>query len=300
MTKERIGFIGVGLMGHGMAKNIVSKGWPLTIMGHRNRAPVEDLLKAGAAEAKTARELAEKSDIIFLCVTGSPEVETLVNGPDGIAKAARKGLVIVDCSTSNPVSTRALAVQMQALGVDYADAPLGRTPKEAAEGTLDAMIGADEAVFERIRPVVGAWAGKIVRIGDVGSGHAMKLVNNFLSMGYAALYSEALTVGQKAGLDPAVIDSVIRGGRMDCGFYQTFFKYVLERDENAHRFSIRNAHKDVRYMALMATELGVPNPMGAAIRNVFAQAEATGHGDKMVPMLSDVVSNLSGVKLKTE
>ena len=119
------------------------------------------------------------------------------------------------------------------------DAPLSRTPTDAWAGTLDVMVGGDAAAVARARPVLEAFAGRIVETGPVGTGHAMKLLNNFVAMGYAALYSEALMIGAKAGLSAKVFDAVIRGGRMDCLFYQTFFKYVLERDRDAHRFTHR-------------------------------------------------------------
>jgi 3-hydroxyisobutyrate dehydrogenase-like beta-hydroxyacid dehydrogenase len=297
MTKPRIGFIGVGLMGHGMAKNIVEKGYALTIMGNRNREPVDDLVKREAKEAKTPAEVAAVSDIVFLCVTDSSIVEPLCRGAQGLKTAARKGLIIVDCSTSNPVSTLELAEEFAALGVSFCDAPLSRTPKEAWEGKLDTMIGADDATFAAIKPVCATWAGKIVHLGPVGSGHKMKLLNNFVAMGYAALYAEALTLGQKAGITPQMFDSVIRGGRMDCGFYQTYFKYVLERDRDAHRFTLRNAHKDMRYLAAMADSLGVANPLGSAVKNTYATALGQGRGDDYVPMSSDVIAELNGVKL---
>src|SRR5947207_9581147 len=140
---ERIGFIGVGLMGHGMARNILEKGHPLTVLGHRNRAPVEDLVKRGAAEAKSAAEIARRSDIVFLCVTGSTEVESLVRGPNGLAAGAHQGLVIVDCSTSGPSSTVALAAELKAVGVALADAPLGGAPTQAPEGPLSASAGCE-------------------------------------------------------------------------------------------------------------------------------------------------------------
>src|ERR1044072_2646427 len=137
----RVGFIGVGLVRHGMPKCLIEKGHALTLMGHRNRAPVEDLIKRGAKEAKSAAEVAANSDIVFLCVTGSTQVEALVRGADGIAAGAHDGLVVVDCSTSDPNSTVALAAELKALGVAYADAPLGGTPAQAAEGKLSAMVG---------------------------------------------------------------------------------------------------------------------------------------------------------------
>jgi len=292
----RIGFVGIGLMGHGMAKNIIEKGFPLTIVAHRNRAPVEELLARGAAEAATPRELAERSDIVVICVTGSPQVEAIINGPHGLASANRP-LLICDCSTSDPSSTIRLAAELASKGIVLVDAPLSRTPADAEAGTLDVMAAGDDATFARLEPVLKTFAGRIVRTGPVGTGHTMKLLNNFVSLGYAALYSEALTLGAKAGLTPAVFDSVIRNGRMDCAFYQTFFKYVLERDRNAHRFSLANGLKDMTYLSAFANASGIANPLGAAVRNSFALAVGTGHGQDFVPMLSDVVAELNGTSL---
>jgi 3-hydroxyisobutyrate dehydrogenase-like beta-hydroxyacid dehydrogenase len=186
-TKESIGFIGVGLMGQGMARNLVDKGFPLTVMGHRNRKPVEELVAAGAREAKTPRELAQNATIIFLCVTGSAQVEAVVNGPDGIVAGARPGTVVIDCSTSDPTVTVRIAQELEAKGLHLADAPLGGTPAQAAQGQLSSMVGATPEVFARIRPAIEAWAQKVTHLGPVGDGHKMKLLNNFLSMGYAAI-----------------------------------------------------------------------------------------------------------------
>jgi len=294
MMKERIGFIGVGLMGHGMAGNLVDKGWPLTVVAHRRRDAVEDLKSRGASEAATPRELAEQSDIVILCVTGSPQVQDAIQGPDGLA-AAGKPLLIVDCSTSDPSVTVPLAEQLASSGIILIDAPLSRTPADAKAGTLDVMVGGEPGVIDRVEPVLKAFAGKVVHTGPTGTGHTMKLLNNFLSLGYAALYSEALALGAKAGLSAQTFDSVIRGGRMDCGFYQTFFKYVLERDRNAHKFTIHNALKDLTYLNSFANAVGLVNPVGAAARNSFALAVNGGRGDDYVPMLSDVVAELNGI-----
>ena len=296
-AKPAIGFIGVGFMGHGMAKNILQKGFPLTVLGHRNRAPVDALVKAGASEAKTGAELAAKCDIIFICVTGSPQIEAVVRGPNGLKAGARKGLIIADCSTADPVSTLSLAAELTPMGVHFIDAPLGGTPAQAEVGKLSTMIGAPPEIFERIKPVCEAWAAKVDHIGKVGDGHKMKLINNFLSLGYGAIYAEALTLAQKSGLSPKVFDSVLRGSRMDCGFYQTFMKYVLERDREAHKFTIANAAKDTRYLAALADAEGVANPVGSAVKNAYAAALAAGKGAEFVPMLSDFVAAGAGVKL---
>ncbi|HEV7257872.1 MAG TPA: NAD(P)-dependent oxidoreductase [Bosea sp. (in: a-proteobacteria)] len=296
-TKESVGFIGVGLMGQGMARNLVDKGFPLTVMAHRNRKPVEELVAAGAKEAKTPKELAQGATIIFLCVTGSAQVEAVVNGPDGIAAGAKPGTVIVDCSTSDPTVTLRIAAELEAKGLHLVDAPLGGTPAQAALGLLSAMVGTTPEIFARIRPAIEAWAQKVVHLGPVGDGHKMKLLNNFLSMGYAAIYAEALTLAQKIGITPQTFDSVLRGSRMDCGFYQTFMQYVLERDRDAHKFTLVNALKDVRYLESVANVAGVPNPIGNAVKNSFATAVAAGRGDDYVPMLSDWVASQNGMSL---
>jgi len=296
-TSETVGFIGVGFMGQGMASCLLAKGFPLTVMAHRNRKPVEALVAAGAKEARTPRELAANATIIFLCVTGSAQVEAVVNGPDGIIAGAKPGTIVVDCSTSDPGSTVKIAAELEAKGLHLADAPLGGTPAQAPLGQLSAMIGASPEVFARIKPACDAWAQKVVHLGPVGDGHKMKLLNNFLSLGYAAIYAEALTLAHKIGITPDTFNSVLSGSRMDCGFYQTFMKYVLERDRDAHKFTISNALKDVRYLESVANAAGTPNPMGNAVKNVFATAAAAGKGEDFVPMLSDFVAAQNGISL---
>jgi 3-hydroxyisobutyrate dehydrogenase-like beta-hydroxyacid dehydrogenase len=295
MSKESIGFIGVGLMGHGMAKNIVEKGWQLTVYGRRNRKPVEDLVGRGAVEAKTPRELGEGSGVVFLCVTGSREVEGVVRGPDGLKAGMKPGSVIVDCSTSDPVFTVALAEELRSAGIELVDAPLSRTPKEAWEGKLDTMVGASEATFARLKPVLDAWAGKVVHIGGLGDGHRMKLLNNFISLGYAAIYAEALALSRKVGISPERFNSVISGGRMDCGFYQTFTRWTLEGDADAHKFSLANAYKDMRYLASMADAAGVAANVADAVKNTFALAHGAGGDEDFVPMLTSHVAHANGI-----
>ncbi len=295
MASERIGFIGVGLMGHGMAKNILEKGYSLTILGNRNRQPVDDLVKRGAREVTTAAEVARNADIVFLCVTDSAVVESLVRGPEGLASAAHQGLVIVDCSTADPNSTIALATELAPKGVTFCDAPLGGTPSGAEEGKLSCMVGSNDATFARIKPVCETWAVKVDHLGPVGTGHKMKLLNNFLAMGYGAIYAEALTLAKKVGITAETFDKVIRGSRMDCGFYQTYFKYVIERDRNAHQFTLYNAYKDMRYLEALAQSAPIANPVGNAVKNTYAAAVASGQGDDFVPMISDFVARRNGV-----
>jgi len=298
-NRETIGFIGLGLMGHGMAKNIVEKGFPLIVTGHRNRAPIDDLVHRGATEVQSARQVAERASIVFLCVTGSREVEAVIRGADGLRAGLKPGAVIVDCSTSDPTSTVALAEELAVAGINYADAPLSRTPKEAWEGKLDTMVGATDEVFARIKPVLETWAGKIVHIGGIGDGHRMKLLNNFVSLGYAAIYAEALTLATKVGISPERFDSVIRGGRMDNGFYQTFMGYTIEGNREAHKFTLANAFKDLSYLESMADSVKLLNPVGNAVKNSFGFAVANGGSgaENYVPHLPEYVGKANGVDM---
>ena len=293
LPTQRVGFAGVGLMGHGMAKNIVEKGHPLTIIGRRNRAPVDDLVSRGATEAKSPLDMARACDIVFLCLTASTDVAEVVAA---MKPGLSPGSVVVDCSTSEPTVTERLSGELAEMGVHYADAPLSRTPKEAWAGTLDCMVGASPEVFARIQPVIATWAAKIVHIGGVGDGHRMKLLNNFLSLGYGALYSEALAMAAKVGISVENFDSVIRGGRMDCGFYQTFMGYALEGNRAAHRFTLTNAYKDMRYAESMANAAGVATPLASGIKNSYALALGMGGtgSEDYVPHLADFIRRANG------
>ena len=298
--KPVIGFIGVGPMGHGMAANILATGYPLMVKGNRDRKPVEDLLLKGATEASSPKTLAHACDIVHLCLSNSDQVEAVIRGPEGILAAGKTGLTVIDCTTSNPVSTLALADDLEAAGMVMVDAPLGRTPREAEAGTLDAMVGASDEVFARVKPVIEAWAGTITHVGPVGSGHKMKLIMNFIAMGYAALYAEATVLAAKTGLPPAKVRQVIGASRLSNGFFDTFMKYAVDRDRNAHVFSIANASKDVRYAAAMASDAGVVNVIGAAVKHYFTHAEAVGRGGDYVPMMTDIVGALNGLDMDAE
>ena len=296
MQKERIGFVGVGMMGAGMAANIVANGYPLTVIAHRSRQSVDALVSKGASEAASLGELAAASDVVFICAPGSPQVEATV---DGLAPDLKSGSVVVDCSTSDPTSTLRLADRLAQTGCHMADAPLGGTPAMAAEGKLSAMVGADRDVFSRIEPIIETWASAIVHLGPVGDGHKMKLLNNFLSLGYGAIYAEALTLGSKVGISPQTFDSVIRGSRMDCGFYQTYMACIIDGQRDSHKFTITNATKDARYLTAMADAAGIANPVASAVKNTFAAALAQGGGgpEDYVPHSAEFVARANGVQL---
>ncbi|EHR72699.1 beta-hydroxyacid dehydrogenase, 3-hydroxyisobutyrate dehydrogenase [Burkholderiales bacterium JOSHI_001] len=290
----KIGFIGAsGLMGHGMAKHLLAKGHALALTVHRNRERVADLLAAGATEAASFQALAEGSDIVFLCVTGSPQVEAAMAG---VLQGARPKLMVVDCSTSEPDSTAKLREQCAARGVTFVDAPLARSPVEAEAGKLNVMVGAEASVFECVQPVLKCFAENVFHVGGPGAGHTIKLLNNFIGQSICAATAEAFAVGQRAGVDLAQLVSLVGAGPVNSGLFQAMAK-TLQGDLAGLKFELDNARKDVRYYTHLAEGLAIPSLMGEAVHQSLAIASALGHGKKFVPSLVEAQEQLSGAKL---
>jgi len=294
---KRIGFVGVGLMGHGMAKNLVEKGSPLTVLGHRNRQPVEDLVKRGAKEAKDVAELVGGSDIVFLCVTGSPQVEDLVYRKGGILDSCRRGQIVVDTSTSEPLSTLKIAGDLEGKGVRFVDAPLTRTPVEAEQGRLNTMVGCDEAAFKEIEPVLKAFCENIFHVGGVSAGHKIKLINNCMAIGLMALTAEALTACAKLGVDPRKYFELVSQGAANSGIFQMMAGGAVEGDFTRMKFALANAAKDVRYYTQLAAESGISGPMSAATMQTMLNAMNLGFGEPqhLVASLVQAQAKLNGV-----
>jgi 3-hydroxyisobutyrate dehydrogenase-like beta-hydroxyacid dehydrogenase len=296
--KPRIGFIGLGLMGHGMAKNLVVKGFPLTVRVHRNRKPAEDILAAGAKEAKTNADLARASDIVILCVTGSPQIEEIIYGDNGIMGAARAGLVVIDTSTAEPASTAKIRDDLAGKGTKYVDAPLARTPREAEEGRLNTMVGADDATFAQLKPVLSAYCENVIHVGPPGHGHMLKLVNNFIAQAIAAATAEACAACAKSGVSIRKLHEVISAGAVNSGIFQMMVGKMLEGgDLSGLKFTLVNAMKDLRYYTHFAESLPVPAIMGEAVHQSLVTANLLGFGDKYVASLIEAQEKLAGVNI---
>jgi 3-hydroxyisobutyrate dehydrogenase-like beta-hydroxyacid dehydrogenase len=298
MTKQSVGLIGVGLMGHGIGKNIVAKGYPLTVLAHHNRAPVEDLLAKGGKEAKSARELAQARDVIILCVTGSPQVEEAIFGKDGVLEGLRPGAVVVDCSTAEPGSTMKVAAAIAAKGGRFVDAPLVRTPKEAEEGRLGVMTGGDPEVIKEIRPILECFAEAIVHAGGIGAGHTLKLINNFIALGTAAAVAEGIATAARAGVDMTALRDVVSSGGANSVMFERLIKVPLANDDTAAKFAISNAAKDLRYYTNMAENLPVAGFVAEAVHQTFILALNRGYRDKFVPRLVDLICEVNNIKLR--
>lgn len=297
-AKPKVSVIGVGAMGHGIAGNLLSKGFPTTVVGNRNRAPIEALVRRGALEAPHPAAAGQNSDVVIVCVQVSPQVETIVLGPNGILSAARPGLVVVDCTTSEPESTARLAAALAAKGVPLADAPLARTPKEAEEGRLNAMVGADPKLFARIEPVLRAFCENIFHVGGAGAGHKTKLVYNLLTMGQAALIAEALVAAAKSGLDIEAFSKVVAAGAANSGIYQMIVPSALAGTYDGLKFGLDLARKDLRYYTHMTETLGLPSIVAEAVHQSFVQASALGFGEGMVGSLVAAQERITGAKVR--
>lgn len=296
MTIKTVGLIGVGLMGHGIGKNVVEKGFALNIMAHRNREPVEDLLKRGAKELKTPSEIAAASDLVILCVTGTPQVEETVYGPNGLLAGARTGLIIADCSTAIPDSTKKIATDCAAKGIAFVDTPMSRTPREAEAGKLCLMVGGDKAVLDSINPVLSTFADTIIRTGDVGTAHQVKLINNFLSLGHAAIAAEAISVASKADVDMTALRDIIMAGGAASVMFGRLINVPLHDDDTHAKFAIRNARKDLRYYTNMTENMPVASPIAETIHQTYVLADTQGYGERFVPRLIDMMVKNSGGK----
>ena len=283
-------------MGHGMAKNLLAKGHALALTVHRNRDRVADLLAAGAVERRTAAELAEACEIVFLCVTGSPQVEASLTAPDGVLAGARRGLVVVDCSTSEPDSTARLRDACATAGVTFVDAPLTRTPVEAEAGRLNVMVGADAATFAKIEPLLRAFAENVFHVGGPGAGHVVKLLNNFIAQAICTATAEAFAVGQRAGIEPKRLVEIVSAGAVNSGLFQMMAK-TLDGDLGALRFELDNARKDIRYYTHLGEGLAIPTVVGEAVHQSLVLASALGYGKKFVPSLVEAQEQLTGAKL---
>jgi 3-hydroxyisobutyrate dehydrogenase-like beta-hydroxyacid dehydrogenase len=294
---QRIGFIGTGLMGHGMAKNLLKKGHPLAFLVHRNRSNIADLLDMGGKEVSSPKELISSSDLVILCVTGTPQVEANVYVKDGLLENCRKGQIVIDCSTAEPESTDRIRADFQAKGVRFVDAPLARTPQHAEEGKLNCMVGADEKTYDEIKPVLEKFCENIFHVGGPGTGHKIKLVYNFVAMGHAAITCEALAACARVGIDGEAFYKLVSAGGANSAMFQMVVPRALKGDLSGLMFTLGNAKKDIGYYQQMVAGAPLAGPMGAALHQVLVQANALGLGEKFVPSLIEAYERVNGLNV---
>lgn len=292
MTKPNIGFIGLGLMGFAMVQRLLDQGYYVTTMVNRSRGNIDKAVARGAKEVATARDVAAHSDIIMLCMDTSASVEGRMYGADGVVAGMKAGAVAIDFGTSLPASTRAIGEAVAAAGGGYLDAPLGRTPAHAEKGQLNIMCAGDDAVFAKVEPVLKDLGENVFHLGVLGSGHTIKLINNFFGMTVANAMGEAFAMADKTGIDRQQLYDVVAAGPLHSMMMDFVKGYAVDGTPDMLAFSIRNARKDVGYYAAMAEAAGAESMMVDGAKRAMGLAVAQGHGDDMVSQMVDVYSKL--------
>ncbi len=287
MSKPTIGFIGLGLMGGAMAGRLQDLGYDLTVLGNRDRTYLDAAIERGAKEATNAKAVAEASDIVMLCMGTSDHVESRMRGADGVIAGLRKGATVVDFGTSLPASSRALAAEVAEAGGSFLDAPLGRTPSHAADGLLNIMASGDKAAFDAVEPVLKDLGENVFHLGDVGSGHTIKLINNFFGMTVANAMAEAFAMADGAGVDRQELYNVMAAGPLHSGMMDFVKAYGVDGDPSMLAFAIKNAAKDLGYYDRMARDAGTESIMVKAPLGALEAARDSGQADDMVSQMVD-------------
>lgn len=290
MSSLSVGMIGIGLMGHGIASNIAKHGHALSVLEHPGNQPLDALKAAGVKSVASLADLAAAADIVILCVTGSPQVEAILTGDAGLLGVLRPGTVIIDCSTAIPSSTLRMAQAVQAAGGRFLDAPMTRTPKEAAEGRLNLLVGGDADLFAQCKPLLECFAENITHTGGVSTGHSMKLLHNYVSLGTVALIAEAAACAQRSGVPGEVFADVLAKGGGGGVALERLKPFITQRDPSALRFAMSNAQKDLGYYSEMAHDIGAAQGIADAVHGTFAQAVEQGGAQRFVPELIELLA----------
>jgi 2-hydroxy-3-oxopropionate reductase len=290
--KPRIGFVGLGLMGSAMVQRLLSLDYPITVVAHKNRAPIDLAVAMGAKEAISPAELAKACEIIMLCVDTSTAVEAVMRSEDGVLKLLQPNSLVIDFGTSIPGSTQQLAQECMAKGASMMDAPLGRTPVHAVDGLLNIMAAGRTSDFERVKPVLEDLGENVFHVGPVGAGHTLKLINNFFAMTTACAMCEAFAMADLAGLKRETLYEVMSAGPLKSGMMDFIKAAAIDNDPRQLAFSVSNGFKDVGYYVNMADDFGVQSFISPAINKTLSLAKTSGYGDKMVPEMVDFISDI--------
>jgi 4-hydroxybutyrate dehydrogenase / sulfolactaldehyde 3-reductase len=292
---ERIGFIGLGRMGKGMASNLRRKQFPM-IVHDISAAPVKELEALGAEAAAGAAEVARASDIVVTMLPSSAEVEEVVLGADGILANAKRGTLVMDMSTIDPLATDKLAARAGASGMSFVDAPVGRLATHAERGESLFMVGASDEDFRRVKPLLEAMGTTIHHCGGVGTGIRTKLVNNYLAISLCQLNAEALALAQRFGLSLPKTLEVLHGTTATNGQLKINWPDKVLKGDTTPGFTIDLAHKDLSLIVSAANAAKVPMPVGAAARECFSAARAAGHGGKDFSGMLDALCEAAGIE----
>jgi len=290
---EKIGFIGLGIMGRGMARNLLKAGFEVHVW---NRTPgrMDELAAEGAVKAADPAGVASRCEIVMICVSDTPDVQAVIFGPRGIIEGAKPGALVIDLSTISPQATRGIASRLQEIGAHTIDAPVSGGSEGAAQGTLTLMVGGGAEDVERAMPFFRAIGKRITHVGDHGAGQMVKLVNQILVVGHAMAMSEALLFAQAGGLDLQKTLEAVSAGAAGSWMLSNRGPQILQRDWRPG-FMIDLQQKDVRLVLSAADELGVPALLSSLVFHLYRTLQAEGLGSEGNHALIKALERLSGI-----
>lgn len=285
--ESRIGFVGLGLMGSAMVGRLQDYNYQLTVLGNKDRTGLDQALARGALEAASGVDLAKQSDVIMLCMGTSDQVEERILGEQGIISGLSSGKIIIDFGTSLPSSTKEISSKIADTGAVILDAPLGRTPHHAKDGLLNIMASGDKDAFDAVRTILENLGENVFYLGDLGTGHTIKLMNNFFGMTIANAMAEVFAVADAAGVSRETVYKVISAGPLHSSMMDFISAFGLEGDKSKLEFAIKNAFKDVSYYRLMTQNLGINSIMSESASKALSQANDDGYANAMVCEMID-------------
>lgn len=289
----RVAFLGLGIMGRPMASNLVKAGHEVTVW---NRSPGKDV--EGAKIASSPAEAARGAEVVWMCVSDTAAVESVLFGPHGVAESLADGMIIVDSSTIAPSSTRAFAERVRTQGVHYVDAPVTGSKTGAESGTLIFIIGGDDPVIEKLKPLFAAMGKKVFRMGETGKGHAAKLAMNLqIALIYEG-FAEGITLATKLGVDAATLLPLVEASMVRSGVVEYKAPFVLKRDFSPN-FPLRLMHKDIRLALSAAKEARVKLPALETVEEIYEMATEDGHGDLDYAATLTLLEKWAGVEVKS-
>jgi 2-hydroxy-3-oxopropionate reductase len=274
---ERIGFIGLGIMGRPMARNLLAAGYPLTVFS-RSPGPVDELVEAGAARAGSSAEVARASDVVITMLPDTPDVELVLLGPGGVHEGTARGSLILDMSSIDPGPTRAIATRLAELGVAMLDAPVSGGERGAIDGTLSVMAGGEPDAFERARPILEVLGSSVVHIGPSGAGQGCKAANQLVVAATIEAVAEALALAERSGVDAAKVREALLGGFAGSKILEVHGRRMLDRAFEPG-FRVRLHRKDARIVMDVAAEVGARVPSFAVVTEQLQRLVDAGGGD---------------------
>jgi len=292
----KIGFIGLGIMGKPMSKNLLKAGYELIVVD-RNQSAVDEVVAAGAKSASTAKDVAQQADIIITMLPNSPHVKEVVLGQDGLLEGARMGTIFIDMSSIAPLVSRELAAKLAEKGVAMLDAPVSGGEPKAIDGTMSVMVGGKQEVFDKCYPVMKAMAGSVVRTGEVGAGNVTKLANQVIVALNIAAVSEALVLASKAGVEPDLVYQAIRGGLAGSTVLDAKAPMMMDRKFDPG-FRINLHIKDLNNALETSHEMGVSLPLTAAVMEMMQALKTDDMGDADHSSLVKYYEKMAKVEVK--